>query len=451
MTEEEKLQLVSEYDDDLFFDDFDNEEELPTPKIRTDYSEFMMWFEAMKKRLDISKMQKALFCRRLCTALKNDCGEDMKRLWCLCLSEHSDFLFDRQGDTNDTDYAEYRSFNFAMLIEDIEGYMRRLENESANVLEFMRLAENITFQKEPLTEIKADSLASAMTEVYGISGENYKDNMRKICGKISCSPELSKIVPNVLYSLFMRYRKKLTDNEDFLPNFKSALRKMNYIIDIDNGKNQAVYEEHLDVYENLCACFENCDKSLCDAGFSCMSNLCENEILPWEDYPDFERPIETELLQKYFTCFPGGLDDKRDIPLVSEATAVIKRQLEIIESDKEIAGMAYNDYGFIFANAIGQPFDQRTYADHFNRIVAAAGIEKVIQLGTNDVSVGFHTLRHTFATRAVENGMDILVLSRILGHSSPTTTLNKYGHVLYEHMKSSMEKIRPVKADDTSD
>lgn len=309
MTEEEKLQLVSEYDDDLFFDDCNDDEELPPKKSGAGYSEFMLWFEAMKKRLDISKMQKALFCRRLCTVLKNDCGEDMKRLWCLCLSERSDFLFERQGDANDTDYAEYREFSFAMLNEDIESYMRRLENESANVLEFIRLAENIKFQKEPLTEINADSLASAMTEVYGIRGENYTDNMRKICGKISCSPELSKIIPNALYALFMRYRKKLTDSEDFSPNFKAALRKINYIIDVDNGKNQEVYEEHLDIYENLCACFEGCDKSLCDAGFSCMSNLCENETLPWEDYPDFERPIETELREKYFTCFPNGLDD----------------------------------------------------------------------------------------------------------------------------------------------
>ena len=236
MTEEEKLQLVSEYDDDLLFDDIDDEEELPTKKSEANYSEFMMWFEAMKKRLDISKMQKALFCRKLCTALINDCGEDMKKLWCLCLSEHSDFLFERQGDTNDTDYAEYRDFNFAMLIDDIGGYMRRLENESANDFEFIRLAENITFQKEPLMKINADSLASAMTEVYGIGGENYTDNIRKICEKISRSPELSKIAPNVLYALFMRYRKKLTDNEDFLPNFKSALRKINYIIGVDNGK-----------------------------------------------------------------------------------------------------------------------------------------------------------------------------------------------------------------------
>lgn len=58
------------------------------------------------------------------------------------------------------------------------------------------------------------------------------------------------------------------------------------------------------------------------------------------------------------------------------------------------------------------------------------------------MSVGFHTLRHTFATRAIAAGMDILVLSKILGHAQPSTTLNKYGHVLPNHKRTSMDKIR---------
>jgi integrase len=135
----------------------------------------------------------------------------------------------------------------------------------------------------------------------------------------------------------------------------------------------------------------------------------------------------------------------RDIPLIPEAVEILKKQLEYIKEDKERAGMAYTDYGLVFANPLGQPFDQRTYADTFERIVKSAGVEKVVQVGTNDVSVGFHTLRHTFATRAVENGMDILVLSKILGHAQPSTTLNKYGHVLADHMRTSMECIRPTK------
>lgn len=53
----------------------------------------------------------------------------------------------------------------------------------------------------------------------------------------------------------------------------------------------------------------------------------------------------------------------------------------------------------------------------------------------------FHTLRHTFATRALEAGMDIKVLSVILGHGDVSTTLNKYAHVLADHKKESMNKL----------
>lgn len=54
---------------------------------------------------------------------------------------------------------------------------------------------------------------------------------------------------------------------------------------------------------------------------------------------------------------------------------------------------------------------------------------------------GFHSLRHTFATRALECGMDIRTLSEILGHKSPTITLNRYVHSLMEHKKEMMNKI----------
>ena len=40
--------------------------------------------------------------------------------------------------------------------------------------------------------------------------------------------------------------------------------------------------------------------------------------------------------------------------------------------------------------------------------------------------------------------MDILVLSKILGHSDPSTTLNKYCHALPNHKKDNMEKIREL-------
>ena len=54
---------------------------------------------------------------------------------------------------------------------------------------------------------------------------------------------------------------------------------------------------------------------------------------------------------------------------------------------------------------------------------------------------GFHSLRHTFATRALECGMDVKTLSDILGHKSPTVTLNRYVHSLMEHKKEMMNRL----------
>lgn len=53
----------------------------------------------------------------------------------------------------------------------------------------------------------------------------------------------------------------------------------------------------------------------------------------------------------------------------------------------------------------------------------------------------FHTLRHTFATRAIECGMDTKTLSEILGHSDVKITLSKYVHPSIEMKYYNMEKI----------
>ena len=54
---------------------------------------------------------------------------------------------------------------------------------------------------------------------------------------------------------------------------------------------------------------------------------------------------------------------------------------------------------------------------------------------------GFHSLRHTFATRALECGMDVKSLSEILGHKNPTVTLNRYVHSMMEYKTNMMDKL----------
>ena len=53
----------------------------------------------------------------------------------------------------------------------------------------------------------------------------------------------------------------------------------------------------------------------------------------------------------------------------------------------------------------------------------------------------FHDLRHTFATNALEHGMDIKTLSAIIGHVSSATTLNVYAHVTDEMRQKAADRI----------
>ena len=73
----------------------------------------------------------------------------------------------------------------------------------------------------------------------------------------------------------------------------------------------------------------------------------------------------------------------------------------------------------------------RSYQRSFELLLKKLGIERR----------GFHALRHTFATRAIECGMDVKSLSEILGHKNPTITLKRYVHSLMEHKRELMNKL----------
>lgn len=75
--------------------------------------------------------------------------------------------------------------------------------------------------------------------------------------------------------------------------------------------------------------------------------------------------------------------------------------------------------------------EPRTLQNHFIRNVKAANI----------VNAKYHCLRHTFATRCIEAGVDIKSLSEMLGHSSVSITLNRYVHSSFEQKRESMNKL----------
>ena len=45
------------------------------------------------------------------------------------------------------------------------------------------------------------------------------------------------------------------------------------------------------------------------------------------------------------------------------------------------------------------------------------------------IKITLHALRHTHASQLIAAGMDVVTISRRLGHASPTITLGVYGHL----------------------
>ena len=53
----------------------------------------------------------------------------------------------------------------------------------------------------------------------------------------------------------------------------------------------------------------------------------------------------------------------------------------------------------------------------------------------------FHALRHTYATRCIEAGMNAVVLQRLMGHTDVKITLNTYTSVFNEFKENEIKKV----------
>lgn len=75
--------------------------------------------------------------------------------------------------------------------------------------------------------------------------------------------------------------------------------------------------------------------------------------------------------------------------------------------------------------------EPRTLQRRFKRFMEKLGI----------AGVYFHTLRHSFATRLLELGVDIKTVSTLLGHGSVKTTLDFYAHSLMDQQRTAIERL----------
>ena len=84
---------------------------------------------------------------------------------------------------------------------------------------------------------------------------------------------------------------------------------------------------------------------------------------------------------------------------------------------------------------------------HNDKSVCVRSYQRSFELVLKKLKInpkGFHSLRHTFATRALECGMDVKTLSELLGHKNTSITLSRYTHSLIEHKQEMMNKLGKI-------
>ena len=84
-----------------------------------------------------------------------------------------------------------------------------------------------------------------------------------------------------------------------------------------------------------------------------------------------------------------------------------------------------------FLTGTSTPTEPRTYYERYKRCLRDCGLS----------GFTFHTLRHTFATRCIEAGMDAKSLSEILGHATVRITLERYVHPSMQLKRAGIERL----------
>lgn len=163
------------------------------------------------------------------------------------------------------------------------------------------------------------------------------------------------------------------------------------------------------------------------------------------------KTLEYRHKLKYWRAGPPKTKTSyRTIPLTQRAYNIVKELYDERYSRKESdlldQALEYTDRKtgktaklnmreLVFINwRTGEPAKNSSYDTHLYKLCDTAGIDRFCM----------HTLRHTFATRAIESGVQPKSLQRILGHASIKTTMDRYVHVSNDSLVSAIKTFEKL-------
>lgn len=175
--------------------------------------------------------------------------------------------------------------------------------------------------------------------------------------------------------------------------------------------------------------------------------------LKWSDI-DFDNKalaVQRTILQDakkggFYFGTPKTKQSKRIVPLTDEAILILNDQKELQNKLKaKSINWNYKWEGLVFTTINGNPVGAATFRNMMIRIVKNINFDHECKSKDGKYEefehCSMHSLRHTFATRCIENGIQPKTLQRILGHSTINTTMDLYVHVTDEQMFKEIEKM----------
>lgn len=148
---------------------------------------------------------------------------------------------------------------------------------------------------------------------------------------------------------------------------------------------------------------------------------------------------------------PKTVNSVREIPFMGEMEEILKSQKKKQARQRANYGERWRSSGefddLVFTTSLGSPCARYIVQKEINKTIERMDMEEAaaaMEDGRKPEKFRYfhpHTLRHTFATRCYENGIEPKVAQKLLGHSSISITLNIYTHVMESRMEEEIQKF----------
>lgn len=109
----------------------------------------------------------------------------------------------------------------------------------------------------------------------------------------------------------------------------------------------------------------------------------------------------------------------------------------LLEQIEYASHLKKNKENLLFCRLDGKYIEHTQITALFKKICRSIQIKNDIPTGCH-----IHMTRHTFATRCIESGMDLLFLAKLLGHSSTRQIEKTYGHILQRYRTQNLDKLK---------